>query len=60
MTDRSVSHLAEMLIIGSNMGVIDAIKNLRKYSDAEAEIRNLMTRLLAFEEHNIEQLKKFL
>lgn len=29
LTDRSASHIAEMLIIGSNMGVINAVKNLK-------------------------------
>lgn len=60
LTDRSSSHIAEMLIIGSNMGIINAIKNLRKYDDAEPSIRDLMDRLLKFEENNVRQLKNFL
>jgi len=60
LTDRSASHIAEMLIIGSNMGVINAVKNLKKYHDAEPDIRNLMERLLRTEENNIQQLKAFL
>jgi hypothetical protein len=60
MTDKSTSHISEMLIIGSNMGVINAIKNIKKYSDAEPEIINLMKRLLKFEENNIQELKAFL
>jgi hypothetical protein len=60
LTDRSSSHIAEMLIIGSNMGIINAIKNLRKYEDAEPSIRDLMDRLLKFEENNVRQLKNFL
>jgi hypothetical protein len=31
MTDKTPFHIAEMLIIGSNMGIINAIKNLKKY-----------------------------
>lgn len=58
--DKSASHVAEMLMIGSNMGVINAIKNLRKYGGAEKRIRALMERLQRFEEDNIQQLKKFL
>lgn len=42
------------------MGVINAIKNIKKYSDAEPEIINLMKRLLKFEENNIQELKAFL
>ncbi len=58
--DQSPSHIAEMLILGSNMGIIDAIKNLKQYEDAEEDIRNLMKRLLKFEEENVQQLKHFL
>lgn len=60
LKDKTASHISEMLIIGSNMGVIDAIKNIRKYKNAEKDISRLMEKLLEMEEHNIEQLKKFL
>ncbi|HHW30594.1 MAG TPA: hypothetical protein GXX20_02800 [Clostridiaceae bacterium] len=60
LTDKSTSHIAEMLIIGSNMGVINAVKNIKKYQNAEPDIINLMKRLLEFEENNIQQLKEFL
>lgn len=58
--DKSASHVAEMLMIGSNMGVINAVKNLKKYGGAEKRIKALMERLQRFEEDNIQQLKKFL
>lgn len=57
---KSPSHIAEMMIIGSNMGVIDAIKKLREYNEADKEIIKLMERLLKFEEENIKKLKEFL
>lgn len=60
LTDKSSSHIAEMLIIGSNMGIIDAVKNLKKYKGVEKEVTDLMERLLKFEENNVQQLKKFL
>ncbi|NLI59811.1 MAG: hypothetical protein GX375_00070 [Clostridiales bacterium] len=60
LTDKSPSHVSEMLIIGSNMGVIDAVKNLKKYKEAEPDIIQLMEKLLRFEENNVQQLKKFL
>jgi len=60
LTDKCSSHIAEMLIIGSNMGIIDAIKNLKRYHNVEKDIKNLMERLLRFEENNVQQLKKFL
>lgn len=60
LNDKTPSHISEMLIIGSNMGIIDAIKNLKKYKDAEPKIVQLMERLLKFEEDNVQQLKQFL
>jgi len=60
LVDKSTSHIAEMLIIGSNMGVIDAIKNIRKYKLADPGIINLMEKLKAFEESNIILLKVYL
>lgn len=60
LTNKTPSHISEMLIIGSNMGVIDAIKNIKKYQGAEQEIIKLMEKLLEFEENNIQELKKFL
>lgn len=60
LTDKTPSHISEMLIIGSNMGVINAVKNLKKYQNAEPSIISLMERLLKFEENNIQQLKEFL
>ncbi len=61
LSDDSVSHIAEMLIVGSSMGVIDAIRNIRKYKDtAEKDILELMEHLKTFEEKNVERFKKYL
>jgi len=60
LADKSSSHIAEMMIIGSNMGVIDAIKNSGKYRHADAEILGLMEKLRITEENNINALKAFL
>lgn len=60
LNDKSPSHIAEMLIVGSNMGIIDATKNLRKYKDAKEEIIELMEQLLETEEENVQKLKEFL
>lgn len=60
LTNKTTSHISEMLIIGSNMGVIDAIKNVKKYAGAENDILDLMKKLQSIEESNIQQLKNFL
>lgn len=60
LRDQSPSHISEMMIQGSTMGVIDATKKLREYTNAEPKIRNLMEGLKSMEENNIDQLQKFL
>jgi hypothetical protein len=60
IADKSVPHIAEMMIIGSNMGVIDAIRSLKKYGGAEPGIVRLMERLRTLEENNIHTLKNYL
>lgn len=60
LTDKSTPHIAEMMVLGSNMGVINAIKNAGKYSDAEKDILDLMKKLQKFEETNAEKIKTFL
>lgn len=61
LADKSNTHIAEMMIIGSNMGVINAVKNIKRYQGAaESDITALMERLLEFEENNIQKLKEYL
>ena len=61
LMDKSSSHIAEMLIQGSNMGIIDAVKRINQYEkEAEKEVTALMKRLLRFEENNVERLKEAL
>lgn len=60
MTDRTTSHIAQMMMIGSNMGVIQAVKNLRKYENVQKNVKNLMERLQKKEEENLESMKAFL
>lgn len=59
LMDSSASHVAEMMITGSNMGILDAEKHLR-HMQAEPDIQKLMKRLLKFEEENVQKLKSFL
>ncbi|WP_343208938.1 hypothetical protein [Anaerolentibacter hominis] len=59
MNDKSSNHIAEMMMTGSTMGIINALRNSRKYKDAEKNILDLMKNLLHMEEKNFEELKKF-
>lgn len=60
LMDKSPSHISEMLIQGSTMGIIDATKRINDYWDAEPEILDLAKKLLSFEQDNVEEWKKFL
>lgn len=60
LNDRSPSHIAQMLITGGTMGIVQATRCLDRYGDAQPEILGLMKRLLAFEEQSAEKLKEFL
>ena len=61
LTDKSTTHIAEMMIRGSAMGTVQMQKRINacRYS-AEPETLNLAERLLKTEENNIEQMKAFL
>lgn len=60
LTDKSPSHISEMLIQGSTMGIIDVTKKIKEYNSADKEILDLADTLLKFEQNNVEELKKFL
>lgn len=61
LKDKSVSHMAEMLIQGGTMGIIDCNKRIRQYEgEADKDILALMKELLKVEEDHIERLKKML
>ena len=61
LCNRETSHLAEMMIQGSSMGITEAVKKLHQYeNDVEKDIKKLMERLQEFEEENVEKLKEFL
>ncbi len=61
LTDRSPSHLAQMLVQGSSMGIVDIQKQLNQQENTtDQNILKLAKKLLDGEEKNVETLKKFL
>ena len=60
MTDRSPSHIAEMMIQGSTMGTIQMARKLHSCETADEEAAELANELLRIEEQNIQQMKEFL
>lgn len=60
MNDKSASHIAEMLMEGSTMGIVQALRKLRNYTNVNDDVHTLMKKLLQMEENNFEQLKKYI
>lgn len=62
LMDDSVSHIADMIIQGSTMGVTDTIKLLREYENTSASEASLALarEIVKFEEENIERMKSYL
>ena len=54
LTDKSTTHIAEMMMIGST------IRNLNDYSNADNDIIKLMETLKAFEEKSYHDLQVFI
>ncbi|MNM89366.1 hypothetical protein D3C81_1015960 [compost metagenome] len=58
--NKTPSHMAEMLIQGSTMGIIDITKKIKEYKSQDQTILGLANKLLQFEQKNIDELKKIL
>lgn len=60
LNDKSNSHIAEMLIKGTNMGIIEGVKLKNRNPDIEPTISNILDDFIQFQENNVEKLKKYL
>ena len=58
--NNSDRHIAEMMITGTVMGIIDAIKALYDLSKSDEEILNIGRKLQTMQEKYVEELKKYL
>lgn len=59
MTDHSDSKIAELLLQGTNMGIIEGRRVLNK-KDINEEVRNIIDKFVEKQEKFVECLKKFL
>lgn len=59
-TDKSPSKMAKMMLQGSTMGVLEITKRIKEYQGANKEVLNLAQDLLKTEQHNVDELKKYL
>ncbi len=60
MLNKSPSHISEMLIQGSTMGIIDMTKKLKEYNNVKGYVLSIANELLTFERNSIEEYKKYL
>lgn len=58
--DDSTSHVAEMMIQGSNMAITDITKKLNDLGEADAGARELAEEFLDCENKHIESMKQYL
>ena len=57
--DNTPSHVAEMMIKGSTMGVNKLVHNLREYDRGDSSVTLLAKKLLDTEEEHIRELRAF-
>ena len=60
ITDKSNSHIAEMLINGTTMGIIKGRKLYNQYPDISKETRQTLDDFVQEQEHQVEKLKEWL
>ena len=60
LADRSNAHIAEIVIQGATMGVIEMTKALNQYGGADAGARDLASRFVAQQNATIDRQKGFL
>ena len=60
MDDKSNSKIAEMMLKGTNMGIIEGVKLLNNNPNTDEPIKNILNEFIKFQENNVEQLKKYL
>ena len=59
ITDKSNSKIAEMLLQGTNMGIIEGRKLLNN-KELDKNVSQIIEEFVTFQEENVEELKKFL
>lgn len=58
--DKSNSHIAEIMIQGGNMGIIECQKLLNHNPQADEPVKNILNDFVTMQKNNIEKMKVFL
>ena len=60
IADKSNSKIAEMMLQGTNMGIIEGIKLKNEFQDLNNSVESVLDEFIKFQQDNVEQLKKYL
>ena len=60
MNDHSNSKLSELLIQGTNMGIIEGRRLLNQNQNAEKDVKSILNDFVVMQEDSVETLKKYL
>ena len=60
LTDDTTSKLAELLVKGTNMGIIEGRRLLNHNPNASSEVHDLLEEFVTMQEDSVETLKKYL
>ncbi len=60
MTDSTTSKLSELLMQGTNMGIIEGRRLLNQNNNIETDVKNILNDFVVMQEDSVETLKKYL
>lgn len=60
MSDDSTSKLSELLMQGTNMGIIEGRRLLNQNQNAAQDVKNILNDFVVMQEDSVETLKKYL
>ena len=60
MTDDTTSKLSELLMQGTNMGIIEGRRLLNQNNDATPDVKSILNDFVVMQEDSVETLKKYL
>ena len=60
MTDDTTSKLSELLMQGTNMGIIEGRRLLNQNNNIDSDVKNILNDFVVMQEDSVETLKKYL
>ena len=60
MTDDTTSKLSELLMQGTNMGIIEGRRLINQNANVSSDVKNILHDFVTMQEDSVETLKKYL